>query len=376
MQQLAATRKRIAASPKSRAAAIASGGAAAAAVVILVCIIALVVGSPFGVFFSAQPTGSGTALKDVVRRLSGEYAAGITQIAQNTPHDRQEYSAASQTAIRWEDVLSVFAADMAAADYGKPVAVLETAQIDRLREILWKMHPLSSRTYTVQRQEEQTLDDGAGHTSATTVIVTETVLEFTVGYRTPQDTAAALGFTRRQKEHLTLLSSPRYNTLWGELLGGYVNGGGQIITPDGTPAGIPIGAVTLQWPLPGAFAITSGFGERTDPFTGKKSYHGGTDIAAPEGTPILAAADGTVTIANATDPWGGSYGFHVKLDHGSGVETLYAHCCAICVTPGQTVQQGEVIAYVGSTGNSTGNHLHFEVWVNGQRTDATACFTT
>lgn len=78
----------------------------------------------------------------------------------------------------------------------------------------------------------------------------------------------------------------------------------------------------LQWPLPIAGTITSPQGYRTDPVTGEISYHSGTDIAAPEGTPILAAADGTVTIANATDSWGGSYGYYVKIDHGGGLTTL------------------------------------------------------
>ena len=123
-----------------------------------------------------------------------------------------------------------------------------------------------------------------------------------------------------------------------------------------------------------SFTITSPFGYRKDPFTGEVTYHSGTDIAAPAGTPILAAADGTVTIANGADPWGGSYGYYIKLDHGEGIETLYAHCSAIAVTVGQQVRQGEVIGYVGSTGNSTGNHLHFEVWVNGQRVAVTSFF--
>ena len=114
------------------------------------------------------------------------------------------------------------------------------------------------------------------------------------------------------------------------------------------------------WPLPQEYPITSPFGWRTDPLTGETSYHGGTDIAAPGGTPILAAADGIVTAANSTDSWGGSYGYHVKLDHGNGQETLYA--------------QGEVIGYVGTTGASTGNHLHFEVRVGGERVDAMGWF--
>ena len=125
----------------------------------------------------------------------------------------------------------------------------------------------------------------------------------------------------------------------------------------------------FEWPLPQDFTITSSFGERVDPITGEVSFHTGTDIAAPEGTPILAAADGIVTIANSTN-LRHSYGYYVKLQHEDGYETLYAHCSALCVTAGQEVQQGEVIGFVGSTGDSTGNHLHFEVREDGVRVDA------
>ena len=160
------------------------------------------------------------------------------------------------------------------------------------------------------------------------------------------------------------------NNLWAELLGGYTSGGGQIVNPDADWIGTGI----FQWPLPQSYTITSWFGYREDPFTGEIAYHSGTDIAAPEGTPILAAADGTVTIANAIDSWGGGYGYHIKVKHNDTYETLYAHCSSICVTVGQEVKQGEVIGYVGTTGNSTGNHLHFEVWQNGERTDALGFF--
>ena len=124
-----------------------------------------------------------------------------------------------------------------------------------------------------------------------------------------------------------------------------------------------------------AGSITSPFGYRTDPLTGEVSYHTGTDIAAPNGTPILAAADGTVVTANGVDNWGGSYGYYVKLDHGNGLQTLYAHCSSICVTTGQQVQAGQVIGYVGHTGRATGSHLHLEVHTNGSRIDAMQYFT-
>ena len=159
---------------------------------------------------------------------------------------------------------------------------------------------------------------------------------------------------------MTLLSAENVAPLWADLLGGFAMGelGGEVLTP-GSDTTLADGA--LQWPLPVAGTITSPQGYRTDPITGETSYHSGTDIAVPEGTPILAAADGTVTVANALDSWGGSYGYYVKLDHGGGLTTLYAHCSSICVTAGQQVKAGEVIAYVGQTGRATGPHLHFEV---------------
>ena len=143
------------------------------------------------------------------------------------------------------------------------------------------------------------------------------------------------------------------------------------MSPDSTRT--PTG--TLQWPLPVAGTITSQFGHRVDPITGEVSSHTGTDIACAEGTPILAAADGIVTVANGLDSWGGSYGYYIQIDHGGGLETLYAHCSSICVTTGQQVQSGEVIGYVGHTGRATGNHLHLEVSVDGNRADVLRYFT-
>ena len=104
--------------------------------------------------------------------------------------------------------------------------------------------------------------------------------------------------------------------------------------------------------------ITSRFGNRESIRT---SGHTGLDIAAPAGTPIKAAASGTVTFAG----YSGGYGYVVKLDNGNGVQTYYGHCSRLYVSTGEKVEAGEVIAAVGSTGNSTGNHLHFEVRVNG-----------
>lgn len=111
--------------------------------------------------------------------------------------------------------------------------------------------------------------------------------------------------------------------------------------------------------------ITSRYGRRLDPFTGAHAMHRGLDFAAVPGTPIHASADGVVISA---ERWGG-YGLIVEIDHGDGLHTRYAHCQASAVTPGQRVKRGNVIAYVGSTGKSTGTHLHYEVIKNGLHVD-------
>jgi murein DD-endopeptidase MepM/ murein hydrolase activator NlpD len=109
--------------------------------------------------------------------------------------------------------------------------------------------------------------------------------------------------------------------------------------------------------------VTSEFGGRTDPITGEWSGHSGIDLGASKGTPIRAASNGIVK----TVSYGSTgYGYYLTIDHGGGLVTLYGHCSTILVTEGQSVKAGEVIAQVGSTGRSTGNHLHFEVQINGE----------
>lgn len=107
--------------------------------------------------------------------------------------------------------------------------------------------------------------------------------------------------------------------------------------------------------------VGSGFGMRTDPFTGQLAMHAGVDFAAPTGTPIFAAAGGVVATAEANPVYGNS----VLIDHGNGLSTLYAHASKLVVKTGDIVKRGQKIAEVGSTGRSTGPHLHFEVHVNG-----------
>lgn len=123
----------------------------------------------------------------------------------------------------------------------------------------------------------------------------------------------------------------------------------------------------LRRPLEGGGRLTSAMGSRIDPFNGGNANHEGTDFAAPRGTPIFAAADGAVEMAQ----WYSGYGRYVRLSHANGYQTAYAHMNQIAdgIAQGDTVRQGQVIGYVGSTGRSTGNHLHFELEINGRIAD-------
>ena len=393
--------------------AIAAGGACAVLVVVIVCMIALVIGSGFGIFFAAEPAGDGMSLADAITQLNGEYQDRLEEIENDHPHDRLAITSNDGSyAIAWQDVLAVFAARTSGAEDGAPVAYLDEANLERMRQIMWDMNEVTWEVVTQTHEVETapatdttadaatdtiTADSngensalrtasasersgGEGTLAATasdtaepgtddsdeneddpaTTTVTETVLILTLHHKTAEEMREEYHFNARQDEYLTLLSAADAAPLWADLLGGFEMGelGGEVLAP-GSDTTLADGA--LQWPLPVAGTITSPQGYRTDPITGEASYHSGTDIAVPEGTPILAAADGTVTIANALDSWGGSYGYYVKLDHGGGLTTLYAHCSSICVTAGQQVKAGEVIAYVGQTGRATGPHLHFEV---------------
>ena len=113
------------------------------------------------------------------------------------------------------------------------------------------------------------------------------------------------------------------------------------------------------WPLPGYSMVTDSFG----------NGHYGLDVGAPRGTPIVASRSGTIMIANGTDEWGNSWGYHVSIYHDSSYSTLYAHMSEVTVSSGQWVNKGEVIGYVGNTGYSFGNHLHFEIYEGSTRVD-------
>ena len=146
----------------------------------------------------------------------------------------------------------------------------------------------------------------------------------------------------------------------GENGSGNGDGGSGAVSPP-TPSGGGSSGCDPIWPLPGVTYISDHFG-------GARG-HKGMDIAGPWGTPMVAAADGQVIEANATDSWGYSWGYYVLIYHNGTYSTRYAHMSSVAVSTGQYVTAGTIIGYEGNTGNSFGAHLHFEVYENGTRVD-------
>ena len=130
------------------------------------------------------------------------------------------------------------------------------------------------------------------------------------------------------------------------------------------PKSKTVGSNSLFTPVDSA-TLTSGFGDRENPVTFAKEKHKGLDMATESGSPVYAAASGSV-VYSANSP---TYGNYLIVDHGNGLKTLYAHCSKLLKTKGDTVNAGEKIALVGSTGQSTGPHLHFEIIINGINVD-------
>jgi murein DD-endopeptidase MepM/ murein hydrolase activator NlpD len=142
--------------------------------------------------------------------------------------------------------------------------------------------------------------------------------------------------------------------------------------PDGTidyysPDGTSGKRFLIRRPVESGGRLSSRYGNRIHPIFKTRRMHTGVDLAAPRGTPVYAGGDGRVDIAG----WTGGYGRYVALDHVNGFRTTYAHMSRIAdgLKPGDRVRQGQLIGYVGSTGNSTGNHLHYEILINGRTVD-------
>lgn len=327
-------------------------------IIILICLIAAIGGTCFGIFLSNDDsTGSQMPMSQAVSQLTGEYYNSLTAMKLQQESDTVEIS--GDSSINWKDVLAVYAVKYTNSSDGFDVATLDDDKLEKLKKIMKEMNPIAGVVTPKVESVVSVETDIDGNQSRKVTYVTKNVLVVSAVHISANTQAEKEKFSKEQKKQLKELLSDDYDALWSDLIGS----AGEILTPGGSFVGTDI----FTWPLSVQGTITSRFGTRADPITGIVKTHGGTDIAAPTGTPILAAADGTVITA-AYDADG--YGFYVKIQHNATYATLYGHCSVLNVKAGQTVKQGQKIAEVGSTGHSTGPHCHFEVIQNGIRVDA------
>jgi murein DD-endopeptidase MepM/ murein hydrolase activator NlpD len=367
-ESLARMVKAITSAMKSLVAALGVGGSVILFIVILIIIIGAIVASPFGIFFSNDSV-DGMTMKEVAAQLNDEFSAEVQKIEDENAHDELEI-VSNGGFIDWKEVIAVFACKVSEdSDNPLDVVSIDDNKLSILRTVMFDMNKITSETKSVTKDRTVTTTDEEGNEVQETESVTITVLVITIIHKTAEQMADDYGFSKSQKDSLAELLDPTNDDLWAELIGGYSSGGGS-----GEPSKDRVPKDIFSWPLEVSGTITSWFGYRKDPITGEVKYHDGTDIAVPEGTPILAAADGTVSVANGTDSYGGGWGYYVKIKHNGTYDSLYAHCQSIAVKNGDAVTKGQIIGYVGTTGRSTGPHLHFEIYMNGVRTDALSYF--
>lgn len=347
---------------KELIAAIGAGGPVVLVIIIVICLIAAIGGTCFGIFLSNdKTTGTKITMTEAISQLTAEHYSNFTDLKASYSYDSMEVDAAAGgMTINWKDVLAVYAVKTTTStEDAYEVVTMDDVKMDLLRKVISDMNQVTCVVEPRQVTETVTETDKNGNTVTTTKTVTKNVLKVTIKRLTVDEIIAQYSFNEEQKKQLNELMGPDYDDLWSDIIG--ANGDVLITNSTHIPTDI------FAWPLQENWNITSSYGYRHDPSTGEWKFHGGTDIAAPTGTPILASADGTVVIA---DYMAGGYGYYVKIQHNDTFATLYGHCSVLYVIPGQVVKQGQIIADVGQTGYATGPHVHFEVYVNGIRVDA------
>ena len=305
---------------------------------------AAVIGSPMGILF-ADESGDPNSIRiaEIVAETNADFGAAINDIVSAHPECSEttmeyDYEDGHTWASYWPEVLAVFAVQNNLNNDGD-VVVIDESKKRLIQDTFWAMHEIRAEVEEVTATPEPTEDEPDPEP------VTEYILHITVSSKSVDALADLYRFTQDQRDILHQLLSEEMRPSLLALCGG-------IAVADGE----------LCWPLPGHTYISCHFGE-VDAFG--NAGHRGADIPAPEGTPILAAHSGTVLVSG----WNDSYGNQVLLDNGAGLSTRYAHMTQAAVTAGEAVTAGQVIGYVGNTGDSTGFHLHFELMQGGVRVD-------
>lgn len=220
--------KAIIAGVKALVAAIAAGGWIAVVVIIVICLIGLLLGSVFGIFFSGEDSGTGQTMQTVVSEIDSDYDARLEEIKSSTVYDVLEMSGSRAV---WKDVLAVYSVKVNTdPDNPQEVATMDDSKKELLKNIFWEMNEITSRTETKTHTEIIESDDGHGNIVETETTVTETYLYITVSHKTVSEMAVAYGFNEEQNEYLSDLLQDENNSLWAQVLYGIGYSDGEIVS--------------------------------------------------------------------------------------------------------------------------------------------------
>lgn len=220
--------KAIIAGTKALIAAIAAGGWIAVVVILVICLIAMIIGSCFGIFFSSEDSGSGMTMQSVVQEINTEYQGKMDEIKASHTYDVLEMSGSRAV---WKEVLAIYAVKTTNdPDNAQEVATMDNAKKQILKDIFWEMNAISSSMETKTETVIETSDDGNGNIVETEVTVTQTYLYITVSHKTADEMATQYGFSEDQKEQLAELLADENNSLWTGVLYGITGSDGEIVS--------------------------------------------------------------------------------------------------------------------------------------------------
>ena len=220
--------KAIIAGTKALIAAVMAGGWIAVAVILIICLIGLLVGSVFGIFFSGEDSGNGMTMQTVVREINADYDSRLDEIIGGTSHDVLEMSGSRAV---WKEVLAVYSVKTTTdPDNPQEVATMDDNKKQLLKDIFWEMNEISSHTESKTETQITESDDGHGNIVETETTVTQTYLYITVSHKTAEEMADKYGFNEEQRQQLSELLAEENNSLWSAVLYGITIGDGEIVT--------------------------------------------------------------------------------------------------------------------------------------------------
>ena len=224
----AAAVKAIIAATKALIAAIAAGGWIVVLIIVVICLIGMIIGSCFGIFFSGEDSGTGQTMQTAVQEINTDYQENLDEIKASHSYDVLEMTGSRAV---WKEVLAVYAVKTTTdPDNAQEVATMDDEKLELLKDIFWQMNEISSSTSTQTETVIETSDDGNGNIVETETTVTQTYLYITVSHKTAEEMADQFGFNEDQREQMAELLADENNSLWSQVLYGITGGDGEIVT--------------------------------------------------------------------------------------------------------------------------------------------------